>query len=67
VRVDGAPWLVLGAARLAWTPGGYTARAPRPRGRATVVTPASLVAVLGAGWESSLPLLHPTARAVVSA
>jgi hypothetical protein len=64
--VDDAPWLVLGQELLAWTPGGYTARAARPRGGATVVTPPSLVAVLGAGWESSLPLLHPTAPAIMN-
>jgi hypothetical protein len=58
---DGAPWLVLGRELLAWTPAGYAERVPRPRGRAEVVTPPSLVAVLGAGWESSLCLLHPTA------
>ena len=46
--------------------GGYAERVPRPRGRAVAVTPPSLVAVLDAGWESSLPLLHPTAGDVAS-
>ena len=60
---EGGPWLVLGAELLRWTPAGYTERVPRPRrGRAAVVTPPSLVAVLRAGWEPLVPLLHPTAE-----
>jgi hypothetical protein len=59
----GAPRLVLGAELLAWTPAGYTGRSSRPRGEpAVLVTPPPLVAVLGEGWEPSVPLLHPTAR-----
>jgi hypothetical protein len=58
---DGAPKLVLGDALLTWTPAGYKARSARPRGRATLITPPSLVAVLGRGWDSALPLLHPSA------
>ena len=57
----GAPRLVLGAALLEWSVGGYVGRTPRPAGRATLITPPSLVAGLAAGWESALPLLHPTA------
>ena len=61
---DGAPWLVLGRELLAWTPAGYGARIPRPtRGQALVITPPSLVAVLRAGWEPLVPLLHPSANA----
>jgi hypothetical protein len=61
---DGAPWLVLGPELLAWTPAGYAARMPRPaRERALVITPPSLVAVLRAGWEPLVPLLHPSASA----
>jgi hypothetical protein len=57
-----APLLVLGDELLRWTPGGYTARTPRPtRGRARVITPPSLLAVLGAGWSGAMPLLHPSA------
>ena len=56
----GEPWLVLGDALLRWTPGGYTERAPRPAGRATVITAPSLVEVLKAGWEGAVPLLHPS-------
>jgi hypothetical protein len=59
---DDEPRLVLGAQLLRWTPGGYHARVDRPRaGEATLVTPPSLVALLRAGWESALPLLHPSA------
>jgi hypothetical protein len=59
---DGAPWLVLGRELLAWTPAGYGTRIPRPtRGQALVITPPSLVAVLRAGWEGDVPLVHPSA------
>jgi hypothetical protein len=59
---DGAPWVVRGDALLRWTPGGYAERAARPAGaRAVLVTPPSLVAVLRAGWEPVVPLLHPSA------
>jgi hypothetical protein len=59
---DGAPWLVRGAEMLAWTPAGYAQRVARPAGeRAVVITPPSLVAVLRAGWEGDVPLLHPSA------
>jgi hypothetical protein len=58
---DGAPWLVRGHALRRWTPAGYTDRAPRGRGRAVLITPPSLVAVLRAGWGGSVPLLHPSA------
>jgi hypothetical protein len=34
---------------------------PRPDGRAPVITPPSLVAILRAGWQSSVPFLHPSA------
>jgi hypothetical protein len=59
---DGAPWLVLGDALRRWTPGGYTERAARPAGEdAVLITPPSLVAILRAGWEPSVSLLHPSA------
>jgi hypothetical protein len=61
---NGAPWLVLGDRLLAWTPAGYAASVPRPAGEpALVITPPSLVAVLRAGWEPLVPLLHPSAGA----
>jgi hypothetical protein len=59
---DGEPWLVRGAERLRWTPAGYAERAPRGSGRADVVTPPTLVAVLRAGWSGAVPLLHPTSE-----
>ncbi len=61
---DGAPWLVRGDALLRWSPGGYTTRAARGSGPVTLITPPALVAVLRAGWEPLVPLLHPSAAAV---
>jgi len=62
VLLAGAPYLVLGAELLEWTPGGYTARRPRPAsGDGAAITPPSLLAVLRAGWEPVVPLLHPSA------
>jgi hypothetical protein len=60
---DGEPWLVHGAQLLRWTPGGYAARVARPAGAATVITPPSLVAVLRAGWDGAVPLLHGSVEA----
>jgi hypothetical protein len=61
VLLDGDPWLVRGTELLRWAPAGYTERRPRPGGRAVVVTPPSLVAVLGSGWSPLVPLFHPSA------
>jgi hypothetical protein len=62
VLEDDGPRLVLGSHLLSWTPGGYVARTPRPAGQpALVITPPSLVDVLRTGWQSVVPLLHPTA------
>ena len=59
---DNEPCLVRGAELLRWTPAGYVARIERPaRGEAVVLTPPSLVAVLRAGWQPLLPLVHPSA------
>ena len=59
---DRTPHLVLGRQLLQWAPEGYGTSVARPRGRpTTLVTPPSLVALLRAGWESALPLLHPSA------
>jgi hypothetical protein len=57
----GAPHLVLGDRLLEWSPAGYTAAHARPDGRARLITPPSLVAVLRAGWDGAVPLLHPSA------
>jgi hypothetical protein len=63
VLQDAAPFLVLRSHLRRWTPAGYAERRPRPAGaRADVVTPPSLVAMLRAGWEPLVPLLHPSAR-----
>ncbi|MGZ8707722.1 MAG: hypothetical protein ACXW0R_10110 [Gaiellaceae bacterium] len=60
---DDAPHLVLGSHLLEWTAAGYAARVPRPaRRQAPVITPPSLVALLRAGWQPLVPLLHPTSR-----
>lgn len=60
VVLDGAAWLVLGEAVLAWSHGGYTSRRTRPSGVIEVITPPSIVKVLAAGWA---PVLHASARA----
>jgi hypothetical protein len=59
---DGSPRLVLGRRLLRWTPAGYVDPVPRPRGRATVITPPSLVAILRADREPVVPFLHPSAH-----
>ena len=61
VLVDGAAWLVLGDELRRWTPGGYTERRERG-GRAAVVTPATSLSALRAGWDGVVPFLHPSAR-----
>jgi len=61
---DGTAHLVLGARLLPWAASGYASAIARPTGvETTLVTPPSLVALLP-GWRSTLPLLHPSARAV---
>jgi hypothetical protein len=53
---------VLDRHLLAWSPAGYAGAVPRPAGgRTTLITPPSLVAVLTAGWQGVVPLLHPSA------
>ncbi len=62
VLADGVPWLVLGPQLLRWTPAGYDARRPRPAyEQARLITPPTLVAVLRAGWDPLVPLIHPSA------
>ena len=63
VLLEAGPHLVLDDRLLPWSPGGYGPPVSRPRsGRARVVTPPSLVALLAAGWEPVVPLIHPSAR-----
>lgn len=63
----GEPHVVVGRAILRWTPGGYSARLPRPRnGDAVLLTPPSLVSVLRAGWVPVVPLLHPSAADTIA-
>jgi hypothetical protein len=62
VLADDRPHLVLGPELLRWTPAGYDTRTPRPDGSAVLVTPPSLVAVLAAGWQPLVPLLHPSSE-----
>ena len=56
------PWLVVGGALLRWTPAGYRDRLVLTGSRVQAITPPALVELLRAGWESAVPLLHPTAR-----
>ena len=57
---DGVAKLVVEDRLLEWTPAGYTRAVARPRSRAEVITPPSLVALLRTGWEPAVPLLHPS-------
>jgi len=60
---EDAPWLVAGSELRRWTPAGYGERKRRPTGvEVTLLTPPSLVAVLRAGWDPLVPLLHPSSR-----
>jgi hypothetical protein len=64
---EGDARLVLGDRLLRWSASGYTSPSQRPRhSTAVVVTPPSLVALLRAGWQPCVPLLHPSAREVWS-
>jgi hypothetical protein len=57
----GAATLVLGAQLYAWSDSGYVRKRARPRhGEMEVLTPPSIVAVLGAGYR---PAIHPSVRA----
>jgi hypothetical protein len=59
---DEAAWLVWAGELLRWSSGGYADRRPRPKGgRVSVLTPASVVRVLAAGY---VPGVHPSARTI---
>jgi hypothetical protein len=57
---DGSPHLVVGSALRPWSFGGYGAPVAFA-GPLEVVTPASLVRVLRAGWSPLVPFVHPSA------
>jgi hypothetical protein len=64
VAEDAVPWVVVGAELARWTPAGYSERRRRPSGGdVSLLTPPSLVAVLRAGWQPVVPLLHGSALA----
>ena len=54
----GAALALRGSYLLRWSEHGYVGKVARPRGGVKVLTPPSIVAVLGAGYP---PLWHPTA------
>jgi len=54
----GAAFALRGSNLLRWSEHGYVEKVARPRGVVTVLTPPSIVAVLGAGYP---PVWHPTA------
>ena len=61
VSLSGRPdaaFALRGSNLLRWSEHGYVEKLARPRGVVTVLTPPSIVAVLGAGYP---PLWHPTA------
>ena len=63
---QGEPHLLLGSELLRWSPAGYTARINRPDGAtatATVITPPSLVALLGTNRTPLVPVVHGSATA----
>lgn len=51
-----SPLLVVGDRLHPWHPGGYGPARARRSGRASVLTPAPTVAVLGAGYRPALPI-----------
>lgn len=56
IRLE-TPHLILGPHAFPYTPAGYHPPLPRPNGPVQVMTPAPLVATLGAGYR---PILHPS-------
>jgi hypothetical protein len=60
VVLEGEAFAVRGKMLLRWTPEGYAARKPRPRGiMVDVLTPPAILAVLSAGYK---PRWHPSAK-----
>jgi hypothetical protein len=62
VLLGGAAHVLDGGRLLPWTAGGYGLPVERPAEvEVTVITPPSLVSLLGSGWHPVVPLLHPSA------
>jgi hypothetical protein len=60
VTLRGRAWLLWRGRLLAWSPGGYRDRLPRPRGESVeVLTPRSTVAAVRAGY---VPEVHVSAK-----
>jgi hypothetical protein len=60
ISLDDAAFAVRRSHLLRWSESGYTENMARPPGKATVLTPPSIVAVLAAGYR---PQWHPSAAA----
>ena len=58
IAIDDRAFALRGDAMLRWTPSGYAESKPRPRGRVSVLTPPSIIAILRAGYQ---PRWHPNA------
>lgn len=61
VLEEGEPYLVFESRLLRWTSAGYVEPRSLPAGRATVITPPSLVELLRGGWDPLVPFVHPSA------
>jgi len=57
IVLDSQPWLLWQGELHGWGDSGYSQRRPIPRGELEVLTPRSLVSVLGAGYR---PGVHPS-------
>lgn len=60
IRLGNECWLIHDGRLHLWSPGGYRATRPVPPDEVTVLTPASLVAVMASGYRAAL---HPSANA----
>lgn len=60
IALDDGAWAIRGDALLRWTPHGYAAHRPHPRGIAVdVLTPPAMLTALAAGYQ---PRWHPSAE-----
>jgi len=60
LAINGAAFAIRGSEMLRWSPSGYAARRPRPRGKVDALTPPLTLAALRAGYA---PCWHATADA----